>query len=78
MANARSKAHLLTAVHELIDRSSRQKDSKGKDCKGEQQEQPILLLPPLFYAPAYEIMMDELRDYRFYDAGPCVTRVFFV
>ena len=23
--------------------------------------------PKLYYVPAYEIMMDELRDYRFYD-----------
>ena len=39
--NQRSKAHLLTAIHTLL-------DSGG------------------FYFPAYEIMMDELRDYRFY------------
>lgn len=42
--NQRSKAHLLTAVHELI-------------------EMEALAT----YFPAYEIMMDELRDYRFYD-----------
>lgn len=40
--NQRSKAHLLTAVHALLD--------TRRD-----------------YFPAYEIMMDELRDYRFYD-----------
>lgn len=38
--NQRSKAHLLTSVHDL-------------------QGDPL-------YFPAYEIMMDELRDYRFY------------
>ena len=27
-----------------------------------------LITPPLFYFPAYEIVMDELRDYRFYAA----------
>lgn len=42
--NNRSKAHLLTAVHEVI--------SKNKQVS---------------YFPAYEIVLDELRDYRFYD-----------
>jgi len=41
--NQRSKAHLIAAVHEIVDAS--------KGCH---------------YFPAYEIMMDELRDYRFY------------
>lgn len=40
--NTRSKSHLLTAVHQLVD--SREAS----------------------YFPAYEIVMDELRDYRFY------------
>ena len=40
--NQQSKAHLLTAVHQLVT------DSKAT------------------YFPSYEIMMDELRDYRFY------------
>ena len=40
--NTVSKAHLLSAVHQLVD---------GED---------------IFYFPAYELMMDELRDYRFY------------
>lgn len=39
--NARSKAHLLAAIHEVV-------------------------LGNSFYFPSYEIMMDELRDYRFY------------
>ncbi|NNG08894.1 MAG: GSCFA domain-containing protein [Arenibacter sp.] len=42
--NQRSKANLITAVHEVL----------GK-C------------PHASYFPAYEIMMDELRDYRYYD-----------
>ena len=42
--NQRSKAHLLTAVHEVIDSFEN-----------------------AFYFPSYELMMDELRDYRFYD-----------
>ncbi len=40
--NAQSKAHLLTAIHHVIE--------KGNTS----------------YFPAYEILMDELRDYRFY------------
>lgn len=42
--NAQSKAHVLAAVHEVIE--PRQS---------------------IHYFPSYEIMMDELRDYRFYD-----------
>ncbi|WP_088323953.1 GSCFA domain-containing protein [Polaribacter tangerinus] len=41
--NTRSKAHLISATHYII-------DSKKS-----------------FYFPSYEIMMDELRDYRFYN-----------
>ncbi|WP_420400839.1 GSCFA domain-containing protein [Flagellimonas sp.] len=51
--NQRSKAHLIAAVHGLF--SSRDvtlSQSKGK-LRGH-------------YFPSYEIMMDELRDYRFY------------
>jgi hypothetical protein len=40
--NQRSKAHLIAAVHQVIEKSK------------------------AYYFPAYEIMMDELRDYRFY------------
>ncbi|MEO8774477.1 MAG: GSCFA domain-containing protein [Gelidibacter sp.] len=43
--NTRSKAHLITAIHDFI----AQQHIKDK-----------------FYFPSYEIMMDELRDYRFY------------
>lgn len=42
--NQRSKANLITAVHEILEQ-----------------------MPEVAYFPAYEIMMDELRDYRFYD-----------
>ncbi|MBT8287231.1 MAG: GSCFA domain-containing protein [Bacteroidia bacterium] len=41
--NARSKANLISAIHELIEPRKK-----------------------IHYFPAYEIMMDELRDYRFY------------
>lgn len=43
--NQRSKAHLIAAVHQVVDNFSKSKIS---------------------YFPSYEIMMDELRDYRFY------------
>lgn len=42
--NQRSKAHLITALHEILNPRSQ----------------------ILNYFPSYEIMMDELRDYRFY------------
>ena len=41
--NQRSKAHLISAIHQVISPRKR-----------------------IFYFPSYEIMMDELRDYRFY------------
>lgn len=40
--NARSKAHLVTAVHEVLERQ------RG-----------------VYYFPAYELFLDDLRDYRF-------------
>lgn len=42
--NQRSKAHLITAIHETVNRQPTTDN----------------------YFPSYEIMMDELRDYRFY------------
>ncbi|MEP3836448.1 MAG: GSCFA domain-containing protein [Algibacter sp.] len=41
--NTQSKAHLITAIHQVLGNQS-------------------------FYFPSFEIMMDELRDYRFYKA----------
>ena len=41
--NQRSKAHLLSAIHLVVEPRKN-----------------------IFYFPSYEIMMDELRDYRFY------------
>ncbi|MCB0400399.1 MAG: GSCFA domain-containing protein [Winogradskyella sp.] len=46
--NNRSKAHLITAIHQAI---------KGNRSLSELE----------VYFPSYEIMMDELRDYRFYN-----------
>jgi len=42
--NQRSKAHLITAIHNILDSHT-----------------------DVGYFPSYELMMDELRDYRFYD-----------
>ena len=42
--NNRSKSHLLSAIHQVVEPRRR-----------------------LYYFPSYEIMMDELRDYRFYE-----------
>ncbi|MBZ9777340.1 GSCFA domain-containing protein [Psychroflexus sp. CAK8W] len=44
--NNRSKSHLLTALHLILEEKTSKK---------------------LSYFPSYELMMDELRDYRFYD-----------
>ncbi len=41
--NQRSKAHLITALHNFLERT-----------------------PSWHYFPSYELVMDELRDYRFY------------
>ncbi|RKE98219.1 GSCFA domain-containing protein [Ichthyenterobacterium magnum] len=41
--NAQSKAHLISAIHQVVESKKQQ-----------------------YYFPSYEIMMDELRDYRFY------------
>lgn len=59
--NQRSKAHLITALHTIL-----QSDS----C-----------LLPAAYFPAYEIMMDELRDYRFYTEDlvhPSLTAINYI
>lgn len=55
--NQQSKAHLITAVHQIV-----------KTHK-------------LAYFPAYELMMDELRDYRFYDSDmihPSPTAITYI
>lgn len=57
--NSLSKAHLIAAIHNII--TSRNKKTR-----------PLSLSTPLktglaeAYFPSYEIMMDDLRDYRFY------------
>ncbi|MBP0903220.1 GSCFA domain-containing protein [Mariniflexile gromovii] len=46
--NTQSKAHLITAIHQFLNRQSTIDNRQ------------------LSYFPSFEIMMDELRDYRFY------------
>ncbi|UMB53239.1 GSCFA domain-containing protein [Lutibacter sp. A64] len=52
--NMQSKAHLISAIHQIIDRRKQDFDS--------------VQTSKLFYFPSYEIMMDDLRDYRFYNS----------
>ncbi len=53
--NTLSKAHLISAIHQII-------------CHPElvEGQQLTTISHQLFYFPSFEIMMDELRDYRFY------------
>ncbi|NJX16792.1 GSCFA domain-containing protein [Tamlana crocina] len=55
--NTQSKAHLISAIHQLL--SSKGAPSLSTPLKTNCSEA---------YFPSYEIMMDELRDYRFYEA----------
>jgi lysophospholipase L1-like esterase len=52
--NQQSKAHLIAAIHQML--SSRAPASRTGRLSGD-----------LHYLPSYEILMDELRDYRFYE-----------
>lgn len=47
--NQQSKAHLISAIHQIIGKNASLRLVEG-------------------YFPSYEIMMDELRNYRFYEA----------
>lgn len=61
--NQLSKSTLLLAVDELVDHDLPPAKRKKKGAKVEESECPVTL-----YFPSYEIVVDELRDYRFY--GP--------
>ena len=52
--NQRSKAHLITAIQQILNSSAPFSLASGPKSSF------------LNYFPSYEIMMDELRDYRFY------------
>ncbi|RIV70507.1 GSCFA domain-containing protein [Flagellimonas aequoris] len=51
--NQQSKSHLIAALHQIV-------SSRAPACRTGGQSRGVS------YFPAYEIMMDELRDYRFY------------
>lgn len=53
--NSLSKAHLLSGIHQYLNAASSISN----------RQSPIKNLES-YYFPSYEIMMDELRDYRFY------------
>jgi hypothetical protein len=51
--NTLSKAHLIAAIHNFLNQKSSRDSYRDVNCQS-------------FYFPSYEIMMDELRDYRFF------------
>lgn len=55
--NSLSKAHLISAIHHFKNQHFDRFSTPQSKIKNQQS----------FYFPSYEIMMDELRDYRFYD-----------
>lgn len=61
--NQLSKSTLLLAVDELVDHDLPPAKRKRKGVKEEEPGRPVTV-----YFPSYEIVLDELRDYRFY--GP--------
>lgn len=76
-----SKATLLLAVDKIISKSQNIEDSKDKGCKEANRPNGTACLTnhspspggretggEAFYFPSYEIVLDELRDYRFYKA----------
>ena len=61
--NQLSKSTLLLAMDELVDSELPPAKRKKKGAKVEEPDHPVTV-----YFPAYEIVVDELRDYRFYEA----------
>ncbi len=61
--NQLSKSTLLLAIDELVDSELPPAKRKKKGAKVEESDHPVTV-----YFPAYEIVVDELRDYRFYEA----------
>lgn len=60
--NQLSKSTLLLAIDQLVDKNLPPVKRKKKGVKVEEAERPVTV-----YFPSYEIILDELRDYRFYD-----------
>ncbi|MGX8712392.1 MAG: GSCFA domain-containing protein [bacterium] len=61
--NQLSKSTLLLAVDELVDHNLPPIESKNKGAKIAALEKVAVV-----YFPAYELVVDELRDYRFFDS----------
>jgi len=61
--NQLSKSTLLLAIDELVDKELPLTKRKRKGVKVEEPAHPVTV-----YFPAYEIVLDELRDYRFFEA----------
>ena len=60
--NQLSKSTLLLAIDALVDNELPPTKRKKKGVKVKELEKPVTV-----YFPSYEIVLDELRDYRFYD-----------
>ena len=60
--NMQSKAHLLTAIHQLIEIQKQGFDYTSTPLSDHAPS------PRSSYFPSYEIMLDDLRDYRFYNS----------
>lgn len=61
--NSLSKAHLIAAIHSAICHPELACPEHSRRVEGQQSK---ISNPQSNYFPSYEIMMDELRDYRFY------------
>ncbi|GAB5035518.1 gscfa family protein [Nannochloropsis oceanica] len=59
--SSRSKAQLLAAIHQVLDEDLLSPSSSPSVSPSSSPSSSLLS-----YFPAYEIMMDDLRDYRFY------------
>lgn len=60
--NQLSKSTLLLAIDALVDQELPSAKRKRKGVKVEEPDHPVTV-----YFPSYEIVLDELRDYRFFD-----------
>ena len=63
--NSLSKAHLIAAIHEFIQRNAFP-NRYGNENRKANSNINRNVIQKSSYFPSYEIMMDELRDYRFY------------
>jgi hypothetical protein len=62
--NSRSKASLLLAVDEVV---AREREQQQQQQSADAGTAAAAATPQTFYFPSYELMLDDLRDYRFYN-----------